>query len=189
MWPKNETHDPAQILIDLFIAQSYNPRKAELFLRRALAIREKFKESPTADYKLKNNFLSTVSTSLITDRDNNNNTILSSERSNEASSIENFSSNTKLTLNELSKPKALKHARDEEQNNTAEILFDLGCLLATYDSRISKEEALDFIRRALDIKVLLLGPEHSDCIIINKKLNEAILENTVSLSRAASRTG
>ena len=79
--------------------------------------------------------------------------------------------------------------RNEEQNNTAEILFDLGCLLATYDSRISKKEALDCIRRALDIKVLLLGPEHSDCMIINRKLNDTILEHTVSLSKQASRTG
>jgi len=92
-------------------------------------------------------------------------------------------------MNQLSIAKKPKQTRNEEQNNTAEILFDLGCLLTTYDSRVSKKEALDCIRRALDIKVLLLGPEHSDCVIINRKLNETILDHSLSCSRAASRMG
>ena len=66
--------------------------------------------------------------------------------------------------------------RNEEQNSIAEILFDLGCLLTTFETNISKKEAIDYIRRALDIKVILFGPNHADCTIINKKLNESLLD-------------
>jgi hypothetical protein len=64
----------------------------------------------------------------------------------------------------------------EEENTMAEILFDLGCLLATYDSLISKNEALDCLRRALDIKSLHLGANHSDCQIIKSTLTETTVE-------------
>lgn len=64
----------------------------------------------------------------------------------------------------------------EEENTMAEILFDLGCLLATYNSLISKNEALDCLRRALDIKSLHLGANHSDCQIIKSTLTEATVE-------------
>lgn len=113
--------------------------------------------------------------------------MLNSERSMEPNSYDNFTGRSKLTSMELKNSKKPKTFKNEEQNSIAEILFDLGCLLATYDSKISKNEALDCIQRSLDIKILLLGPEHTDCLIINKKLNEIVIEN--SSSRANSRIG
>lgn len=164
---------------------SFNPRRAELFLRKALFIRELFKESPTAIYKLKNNFVSHVSTSLISAADDN--LPIQSERTTDRSTggpaITSRTKATTFTEATTSEPKTKRVFRNEEQNSIAEILFDLGCLLSTFDSHISKKEAIDYIRRALDIKVLLFGPNHNDCSIINSKLNESLLDYNNSVQQ------
>lgn len=89
----------------------------------------------------------------------------------------------------MDKNNSNKLMRSEEKNNISEILFDLGCLLSSYESSVSKKEALDYIRRALDIKVLQLGPNHADCLIIKKKLNEIVLEYSTPHIRVNTRSG
>lgn len=74
---------------------------------------------------------------------------------------------------------------NEDENRVAEILFDLGLLLITFDSKISKRESIDCLRRALDIKVLILGENHSDCKIIKKRLNEIVIEYSQYLSQVS----
>ena len=78
---------------------------------------------------------------------------------------------------------------NEEENRIAEILFDLGLLLVTFDSKISKREAVECLQRSLDIKLLVFGPEHADCRVIKKKLSEVVAEysSSRSVSRAASK--
>jgi hypothetical protein len=52
---------------------------------------------------------------------------------------------------------------NEDENRVAEILFDLGLLLITFDFKISKRESIDCLRRALDIKLLIqvgANPRH-----------------------------
>ena len=140
-----------------------------MYLRKALCIKEKHKDSPNALHKLKNNFLTPTNASLVTPRQN----YLLTERSHDLTSSDNQSSSS-------SAPKPEKVFRNEEQNSISEILFDLGCLLTSYDSIISKKEALDYLRRSLDLKVLLLGPNHPDCLIINKKLYEFMYQTASS---------
>ena len=76
---------------------------------------------------------------------------------------------------------------NEEENRVAEILFDLGLLLITFDSKLSKREAVDCLRRSLDIKVLIFGVNHADCKVIKKKLSEIVTEYTQFLSRSTSK--
>ena len=77
-----------------------------------------------------------------------------------------------------SNPVNEKLIMNDEKNTIAEILYDLGCLLATYESNLSKREAIDFLRRSLDIKVLIFGEKYWDCQVIKKRLNEIVLENS-----------
>ncbi len=82
-------------------------------------------------------------------------------------------------------PKQKAYVLSEEQNTIAEILFDLGCLLSTYESPISRKEAIDCLRRSLDIKTLIMGLNHADCVIIKKRLNEIVAENINKLKSSS----
>lgn len=65
---------------------------------------------------------------------------------------------------------------NDDQNTVAEILFDLGGLLATFEPTLSKKEAAECLRRSLDIKTLILGADHDDCRIIKTKLSDILTE-------------
>jgi hypothetical protein len=155
---------------------SFNPSRAELFFRKALHIREREKPNSlnlmvTGQQQANKNFTSRDAD--VTDR-----------------SMESTGSLDPVVANltgagGLSPPGGKKqatrgasaHVYNEEQNTIAEILFDLGCLLSTYDSHISKKESIECLRRCLDIKTLIMGLNHTDCVIIKKRLNEIVAEN------------
>ena len=110
------------------------------------------------------------------------------------SQSQTFRSNEYTTLStnsvEIISKEALNYTKlkvNEEENRVAEILFDLGLLLITFDSKISKREAVDCLRRSLDIKVLIFGPDHSDYKVIKKKLNEIVTEYSQFISRSTSK--
>lgn len=64
---------------------------------------------------------------------------------------------------------------DTDEIVIADILFDLGLLLVRFDSSpIMLNEALECFRRALDIKSLCFGPDHIECLKIDKYLNETL---------------
>ena len=84
----------------------------------------------------------------------------------------------KFTINSQLNSMNMKILTNEEHNIISEILFDLGNLLITHDSYISKREAIDCLRHSLDIKLLILGIDHSDCKIIKSRLVEMISESS-----------
>ncbi|CAF0992027.1 unnamed protein product [Brachionus calyciflorus] len=139
--------------------QFYNPRRAELYLRKALYIREKDRQDffYGQDVQKSVNAFSN-SSSFFTSRSSNDSHLQLFQNSSEFNSN---SQNKKLNTN-------------DDQNQLAEILFDLGGLLSNFDSIISKKEALECLRRSLDIKILIFGSNHDDCLIIKNKLNEIL---------------
>ncbi len=56
-------------------------------------------------------------------------------------------------------------------------------MLSTYESRLSKREGLDCLRRSHDIKVIILGADHPDCLAIKLKINELVHENAFKQAR------
>jgi hypothetical protein len=145
--------------------QFYNQRKAELYLRKALNIlnnknqpdQSEQHQSTSLTFKLKDDFLSEKfepEGSLPSDRS------VDSYKSDESSFIYENKGEIKSTYN--------------ESNTIAEILFDLGCLLSTFDSNISKKESIDYLRQSLDIKILLLGIDNDECQVIINELNKTI---------------
>lgn len=129
-----------------------------MYLRKALYIRDKDKNSLLSNSTTESQKLASKS-------------IDASRLFND--SMLNLNENSSKRLEDQSDDELeQKLSTNEEQNTIAEILFDLGCLLFTFESNISKREAFDCLRRSLDIKILLLGAEHMDCKIIKKKLNE-----------------
>jgi hypothetical protein len=98
----------------------------------------------------------------------------------------NDESQMDTTSKDASKDDEFKLGSGEDENMIAEILFDLGCLLGTYESLLSKREAIDCLQRALDIKVLIQGPTHGDIVVIKKKLNEISCETAQLASLAKS---
>ena len=115
--------------------KSFNSRRSELYLRKALFIREKNKESSN-DFKLKSAQLATNNSQ--TSQENQVFHSLDSEYRYENSNVLNSYNNnnnpqTDCNFNE-------KYVSNEEKNNISEILFDLGCLLSTYESKLSKRE-------------------------------------------------
>ena len=80
---------------------------------------------------------------------------------------------------------------NENQNYISEILFDLGSLLSTFESAISKREAVESIQRSLDIKALIFGVDHPDCMVVKERLNEIIFDsaqaNTMQSSKNSSK--
>ena len=165
---------------------SFNPSRAELYFRKALHIREKDKnvsnlasgqQTSNANFNAARNISATYrSNDSLTSEMNKDNV----PNKNSARSITSTASTGK---NGVQEQQNTRHSFSEEQNTIAEILFDLGCLLATYESHISKREAIEYLRRSLDIKTLILGLNHSDCFIIKKRLNEIVAENINSLTQ------
>ena len=144
---------------NFFSGLSYNPRKAELYLRKALFIRQKEKELSVD----------------LTSKKSTNSVNVPSARDNPTLSERSMDTWSEKTLPQTNGGERM--LANEEQNNIAEILYDLGSLLGTFDSSIARREAVDCVQRSLDIKALILGPSHPDCIIIKQKLNEIIFEN------------
>ena len=146
-----------------------------MYLRKALFIRDKNREC-TNEFKLKNSqTISSIGGGSMASRDNFQSSGHISEYPYEYSnlyrSIE-VSNQSESLLND-------KHASNEERNNIAEILFDLGCLLTTYESKLSKKEGIECLRRSHDIKVIILGANHPDCIGIKNRINDLLRENVL----------
>lgn len=152
---------------------SYNPRRSELYLRKALFIRDKYKESSN-DFKIKSSQL--IMKTDMTSRDNFQSTYHLDYQYSNSNLLKNSESQTDYSLNE-------KYASNEEKNNIAEILFDLGCLLSTYESKFSKREGIDCLRRSHDIKIVILGANHPDCLSIKNKINDLVRENASRQAR------
>lgn len=133
-------------------------------------IREKYKESEK-DFKIKFN--------QIKSNTNQNN------GENFQSAVSIYQTNSNLFRNsDTCEFTNEKYISNEEKNNIAEILFDLGCLLATYESKLSKREGIDCLRKSHDIKIIILGSEHPDCLSITEKINDLIRENASSKQKA-----
>lgn len=66
---------------------------------------------------------------------------------------------------------------DDDELTQADILFDLGSLLSTYDSAIARKEAFECLRRSLDVKSLYLGVGHVECARTEELLN-GIIQST-----------
>lgn len=162
-----------------FVLFSYNPRRAELYLRKALFISEKQLESSSASRKSKYNTTNEPAV-------NTNKINIEQRISKQEEDEEEEASSQQISLNKFNNnnnPAATKPQNNEFkldsselENTIAEILFDLGSLLSTYEAKISKNEAVDCLRRSLDIKILILGASHWECEIIKKKLNEVSVD-------------
>lgn len=70
-----------------------------------------------------------------------------------------------------------------EENNKADILFNLGYLLSTFDSLIIKKEAFNFLRRSLDIKLLNNDELHPECQKIKSVLYKIAVETAHQYSQ------
>ncbi len=116
-------------------------------------IREKYKESEK-DFKIKFN--------QIKSNTNQNN------GENFQSAVSIYQTNSNLFRNsDTCEFTNEKYISNEEKNNIAEILFDLGCLLATYESKLSKREGIDCLRKSHDIKIIILVKLSSVCVRVN----------------------
>ena len=137
---------------------SYNPRRAELYLRKALYIREKEKQTAIQSIDLQKTANLFSNSSIFTSRSSTESQFLSNQQI-----TEQLAHSTKINTN-------------NDQNTIAEILFDLGGLLATFEPILSKKEAIECLRRSLDIKTLILGADHDDCKLIKTRLSDIIAE-------------
>lgn len=170
---------------------SFNPSKAELFFRKALYIRER--EKITSQTVEASGFTQSAKPSTvnlnISDVSNEDKSSSRSASSSRMSTLENYyevvdvrNINEQPNVNESTNESTNKqsHVFNEEQNTIAEILFDLGCLLSTYESSLARREAIECLRRSLDIKTLILGLNHADCAIIKKRLNQVVEESLIN---------
>ncbi len=159
---------------------SSNPRRAELYLRKALYIRQQ--PSTTASDKT-SNFLSSAMNTFAVD------TYRSlTDRSSESSYRDSTLNYSTSSYEDLKANPNSKLIVNEDPNAVAEILFDLGCLLATFESSLSKRESVDCLRRCLDLKVLIFGPNYIDCQMIKKKMGEILLENAQHLNKTMNKS-
>jgi len=148
-------------------------------LRKALYIRQ---QPSTAVSEKSGNFLSSPMNSFAVD------TYRSfTDRSSESSYRDSHLNYSTYSSDDLKTNPNSKLIVNEDPNAVAEILFDLGCLLATFESSLSKREAVDCLRRCLDLKVLIFGPNYIDCQMIKKKLGEILLENAQHLNKTSSK--
>ncbi len=137
-----------------------------MFLRKALAISEKYKDTTLSPY----------------------------DKADALDSSRIDKRNVSADLN-ISVPKSdllydtdLKsHYIDEkldsdELNSISTILYDLGCLLSVNKSEILRKEGIDFMRRCLDIKILMYDANHVECQIIKSQLTNNEIKNNTFLN-------
>lgn len=150
-----------------------------MYLRKALFIRDKYREC-TNDFKFKNNQIIIGNSSA---------SVTSRENFHSSGHLSEYNTSNLYKINDANQAEDLnndKYASNEERNNIAEILFDLGCLLTTYETKLSKKEGIECLRRSHDIKVIILGANHPDCVGIKNKIHDLVRENVIKQTRKSS---
>ncbi len=101
---------------------------------------------------------------------------------NSEASIVNDYENVKYCLwyrKEQKKNVSHEHLDDDEKNSISTILYDLGCLLSNYESIILRREGIECLRRSLDIKSLIFGPNNPECELIKEFLTFVEIQNNI----------
>ena len=141
---------------------SYSTRKAELFLRKALSISEKYKDKVLSQLEKPE----ILDCSLIDKRQNSTQNNKQDGEIHYDPDLTSHYSNEKFDTEELI--------------SIATILHDLGCLLNEHKSDIIRKEGIDYLRRCLDTKVFIYGSNHTECQIVKAKLTNYEIKNNTS---------
>lgn len=145
---------------------SHNPRKAELYLRKALYICEKYKSIGV--------------TTQVTKRPETSRSVVRQTQS----AIQSASSNRNKPETEILVENQIieENIDEDELDCVPTILYDLASILKESSSNIIRKEAIGFMRRCLDMKIITLGANHNECQLLQMQLTDIEIKNANMLN-------